>query len=189
MGASVVLALAWRQEKAPANVLRPVGDYTARDLRTSIYENGALRLRVSAESLRFVQPRALGPFRIGFLTLLEAAGVSFETFSSREGEAKKEGSIDGVADAISSLIRETRIANRSPGRTVGVDLADVRIVQQDSGRSRILFQSARCRSSLGADEIVCEKGLLDTGTQSRLFSKAQYDGHHWKLTETKAAQP
>lgn len=174
-------------KEAPTKRPRSVGRYRAAGIETSVYAAGRLRLRVSAESLRFVQLRAFGPFRFGFLQSLEAAGVRVKTLPAGEAN-QQEASPSAVASAISSLLRDTGISTRFAGGAMAVELQDVRILRQDSRGSRNLLAAARCRSSLSADRILCEKGELGLGEEQIFFSKAEYDGHSWKVKAIQAQQ-
>jgi hypothetical protein len=168
------IALHFGEDGMPAAASGPAA---LTGVRTSVLRHDRLWLRVSADEVKVVRPRIIGPFRIGFLRSVSARNVALEAFDDDGAKRSPESAVD-MSQALTQLVPE-----RLRKGVVGAELSRVKLIQHRPGQPALTVEAEACRVGL-ASEVVCRNGrIVDDKTVA--FREASYDGRVWTVTDAR----
>lgn len=148
-------------------------------LRSVIHHGGALRARISADSVDWEPSRLVGPIRVGFLRTLRARNVEIELQDAPEGRASESlSTADLVTDGILPMFPA-----QSQVRLYGVELTRVRFAQSVAGVASLRVEATDCRTSSRQWDILCREGRLIDANGEHPFRVAHYTSGQWRVED------
>jgi hypothetical protein len=153
----------------------------------SVIHQGAFHFTVSATSLAVAPRKLLGPFRLGFTHVLTIHNATVEARTKEPTHQSSALSSEFIEHLVSSLTHaiDQSLPSLLPGDTrlsiSTIVCEPLRILQQDKEQSRALFTAASCRSTFGAQRLVCRDGELQDQRSSLSFRTLTYDGESWRI--------
>jgi hypothetical protein len=141
----------------------------AEGLRTVVQRGDRVTLRASAAVVKLRRPRALGPFRIGFMRSVEARDVTIETFDAPRQDARSVASWDCLGEAIAAL------APKTPDAIMHVEAENVRLIRHEAHNQVLSLRASSCESTTRHSRFVCRHGTARSERGEIRFLEAVCD--------------
>jgi hypothetical protein len=172
---SALFVLAWHSSFPPPAIDPTAPPASVQGLRTSIVRHGRLTMRVTADSVALSHPRALGPFRIGFLRTVSARNVTVETWPAKADAASIPDDVGPAAALAAALPPALRTA------IVQATAERVRLITHRSDTDVVEIEARSCEAT-ARSELICRFGWMYDGQTQRTFDEALFDGASWVST-------